>query len=48
MMLSYQPVRSLATLNMAIYQGATAAERVFKILDEEIQTADQKKLPEIK
>ena len=36
MMLSYQPVRSLATLNMAVYQGATAAERVFKILDEKI------------
>ena len=48
MMLAYQPVRSLATLNMAIYQGATAAERVFKILDEKIQIADQKKLPEIK
>tara|TARA_B100000959_G_scaffold274868_1_gene327355 strand:+ start:1 stop:1227 length:1227 start_codon:yes stop_codon:yes gene_type:complete len=48
MMLSYQPVRSLATLNMAVYQGATAAERVFKILDEKIQIADQKKLPEIK
>ena len=48
MMLSYQPVRSLATLNMAVYQGATAAERVFKILDEKIQIVDQKKLPEIK
>ena len=48
MMLSYQPVRSLATLNMAVYQGATAAERVFKILDEKIEIADQKKLPELK
>ena len=48
MMLSYQPVRSLATLNMAVYQGATAAERVFKILDEKIETADQKKLSDIK
>ena len=47
MMLSYQPVRSLATLNMAIYQGTTAAERVFKILDEKIEIADQKKLPKI-
>ncbi len=48
MMLSYQPVRSLATLNMAVYQGTTAAERVFKILDEKIEIADQKKLPELK
>ena len=47
MMLSYQPVRSLATLNMAIYQGTAAADRVFKFLDEKIQV-DEKKLPEIK
>ena len=33
MMLSYQPIRSLATINMLIYQGATGAERVFGILD---------------
>ena len=30
MMLSYQPIRSLATINMLFYQGAAAAaERVF-------------------
>ena len=33
MMLAYQPVRSLATINMLFYQGATGAETVFKILD---------------
>ena len=33
MMLAYQPVRSLATLNMMFYQGAAGAERVFKVLD---------------
>ena len=33
---------------MAVYQGATAAERIFKILDEKIETADQKKLSDIK
>ena len=32
MMLAYQPVRSLATLNMTIYQGAAAAERVFGVI----------------
>ncbi len=48
MMLSYQPVRSLATLNMSVYQGTAAAERIFKILDEKIQIRDQKKLPDLK
>ena len=33
MMLAYQPVRSLATINMLIYQGAAGAERVFNVLD---------------
>tara|TARA_B100001996_G_C18659165_1_gene592396 strand:- start:234 stop:1979 length:1746 start_codon:yes stop_codon:yes gene_type:complete len=33
MMLSYQPIRSLATINMLFNQGATGAERVFTILD---------------
>ena len=33
MMLAYQPVRSLATVNMLVYQGAAAAQRVFKIVD---------------
>ena len=35
MMLAYQPIRSLATINMLFYQGAVGAERVFKILDAE-------------
>ena len=48
MMLSYQPVRSLATLNMAIYQGTAAAKRVFAIIDEKIQIKNEKKLPDIK
>jgi subfamily B ATP-binding cassette protein MsbA len=33
MMLSYQPIRSLATINMLFYQGAAGAERVFKVID---------------
>ena len=32
MMLAYQPIRSLATINMLFYQGATGAERVFNVL----------------
>jgi len=35
MMLAYQPIRSLATINMLFYQGAAGAERVFSVLDTE-------------
>ena len=35
MMLAYQPVRSLATINMMFYSGAAGAERVFGVLDTE-------------
>ena len=35
MMLAYQPVRSLATVNMLVYQGAAAADRVIQIKDDE-------------
>jgi subfamily B ATP-binding cassette protein MsbA len=33
MMLAYQPVRSLATINIAIHQGLSAAYRVLPIID---------------
>jgi subfamily B ATP-binding cassette protein MsbA len=33
MMLAYQPVRSLATLNMAIHQGLSGARRILPIID---------------
>ena len=39
MMLAYQPVRSLATLNLAIQQGLSGARRVIPVIDE---------IPEIK
>ena len=48
MMLAYQPVRSLATVNMLIYQGAAAADRCFKIIDRDIQIKDDEKFPKIK
>jgi len=35
MMLAYQPIRSLATINMLFYQGAAGAERVFAVIDHE-------------
>ena len=34
MMLAYQPVRSLATLNVAIQQGISGAKRVLPVIDE--------------
>ena len=34
MMLAYQPVRSLATLNIAIQQGISGAKRIIPILDD--------------
>ena len=33
MMLAYQPVRSLATINMAVNQGLSAAQRILPIID---------------
>ncbi len=35
MMLAYQPIRSLATINMLFNQGAVGAKRVFSVLDHE-------------
>ena len=34
MMLAYQPVRSLATLNLSVHQGLAGAKRVIPILDD--------------
>jgi len=48
MMLSYQPVRSLATLNMSVYQAAAAAERIFTLLDRENKIKNNSALPGIK
>ncbi len=42
MMLAYQPVRSLATLNLAIQQGLSGAKRVLPIIDEVPEVKDKK------
>ncbi len=47
MMLAYQPIRSLATLNMVAYQGATAFKRISKIIDKEILIKENLNLPEL-
>jgi len=48
MMLAYQPIRSLATINMMIYQGTTAAKRIFDVIDEPIETTNDTTLPDLK
>ncbi len=48
MMLAYQPIRSLATMNMAFYQGAAAAERVFEVIDTKSSIKQIDSLPELK
>ena len=45
MMLAYQPIRSLATLNMAAYQGATAFSRVSSVFDKKINIFDDNNSP---
>ena len=47
MMLAYQPIRSLATLNMAAYQGAAAFKRISSIIDREIKIKEIPSLPKL-
>ncbi len=48
MMLAYQPIRSLATLNLAVYQGATAFKRISKVIDKKIFIKEDENLPLLK
>ena len=41
MMLAYQPVRSLATINMTVQQGLAGARRVLPIIDEKPEIKDK-------
>ena len=43
MMLAYQPVRSLATLNIAIQQGLSGAKRILPIIDDIREIKDKEK-----
>ena len=47
MMLAYQPIRSLATINMTIYHGAAGAKRVFEVIDKKIEIKDNNFNPEL-
>ena len=42
MMLAYQPVRSLSTINMALNQGLSAAYRILPIIDNKNEITDDK------
>ena len=47
MMLAYQPIRSLATINLVAYQGAAAFKRISKIIDKKIIIKDDTSLPNL-
>ena len=48
MMLAYQPVRSLATLNLTINQGLAAAKRILPVIDQKHNILEDKNLDELK
>ena len=41
MMLAYQPVRALSTLNMTVKQGVSAAVRIIPIIDNKSKIIDK-------
>ena len=47
MMLAYQPIRSLATINMSAFQGAAAFKRISKIIDKKIDIQENTKNPQL-
>ena len=48
MMLAYQPVRSLATLNLTINQGLASAKRILPIIDQKHNILEDDNLDELK
>ena len=48
MMLAYQPVRSLSSLNIVVNQGLSAAARILPIIDTKNKIVDQEDATEIK
>ena len=47
MMLAYQPIRSLATLNMTAYQGAAAFKRISSVIDKKIHVSNNESHPSL-
>ena len=48
MMLAYQPVRSLSTLNMVLNQGLSAASRILPIIDTKNEISDSENADDLK
>ena len=48
MMLAYQPIRSLATINMVVFSGAAGAKRIYNVIDQPIKINNDEKLPDLK
>ena len=48
MMLSYQPVKSLATINVGIFQGLSAGKRIIPIIDTKNNISSNESLGELK
>ena len=48
MMLAYQPVKSLATINVGIFQGISAGKRIIPIIDSENNISSNENLKNIK
>ena len=48
MMLAYQPIRSLATINMVVFSGAAGAKRIYKVIDQPITINDDQDLPSLR
>ena len=47
MMLAYQPIRSLATINMLAFQGCAAAKRIFSVIDHPIKVVNNQELSDL-
>ncbi len=48
MMLAYQPIRSLATINMVVFSGAAGAKRIYSVIDQPIKINNDNNLPDLK
>ena len=48
MMLAYQPIRSLATINMVVFSGAAGAKRIYNVIDQPIKINNNEKYPALK
>ena len=48
MMLAYQPIRSLATINMLVFSGAAGAKRIYNVIDQPIKINNDQSLPDLK